>query len=87
MFYDSSSQKAGFTASGLPRNVLLMHGLLTSVVPYLHNRFRTYALSHAWPDAPSADRRRKIWEALSSLESLHGLLSLANFVAFLWGGR
>ncbi|KDR83605.1 hypothetical protein GALMADRAFT_219427 [Galerina marginata CBS 339.88] len=75
------------TPSGLPRNTLLMHGTLTLVLPYLHNRFRAHALSHAWPDAPSSDHRRKIWDSLGSAESVYGLLGLANFVAFLWGGR
>ena len=77
----------GHKASGLPRNTLLLHGALTLVVPYLHNRFRSYALSNAWPDAPSSDRRRKIWDALNFAESVYAVLGLGNFVAFLWSGR
>ena len=57
------------------------------LVPYLHTRLRAHALSQAWPDAPSADRRRKAWELLTRLESLHSTLTLLNFVAFLWDGR
>ncbi|PPQ83281.1 hypothetical protein CVT25_004020 [Psilocybe cyanescens] len=75
------------TPSGLPRKTLLLHGTLTLLLPYLHNRFRSHALSHAWPDTPSSDYRRKLWDALGSAESIHGLLGLVNFVAFLWGGR
>ncbi|KAF9569335.1 hypothetical protein CPC08DRAFT_739223 [Agrocybe pediades] len=81
----TSSRK--LAPSGLPCNMLLLHGFLTLIVPYIHGRIRTYALSRAWPDAPSTDRRRKIWELLGHVESLHGSLSLANFIAFLWGGR
>ncbi|KAF8663453.1 hypothetical protein AX16_001023 [Volvariella volvacea WC 439] len=73
--------------SGLPRRLLLVHGTLTLIVPYLHTRLRRHALSHAWPDAPSSDRRRRVWDVLTSLESTHTLLSLASFIAFLWDGR
>ncbi|KAF7983918.1 hypothetical protein HWV62_18302 [Athelia sp. TMB] len=75
------------SASGLPRRTLLAHGTLTIIVPYLHNRLRTHALSHAWPDAPSNDRRRKAWDILARLESIHMTCGLISFVAFLWDGR
>ncbi|KAJ3517981.1 hypothetical protein NLJ89_g156 [Agrocybe chaxingu] len=75
------------TPSGLPRDTLLVHGTLTIILPYIHNRVRTHALSQAWPDAPSLDHRRKAWELLNSIESLYGLLGLVNFVAFLWSGK
>jgi peroxin-2 len=65
----------------------MMHGTLTLLVPYCHNRLRLHALSNAWPDAPSSDYRRKAWDALNSAESIHALLGLANFIAFLWNGR
>ncbi|KAI0921254.1 hypothetical protein AcV5_001094 [Taiwanofungus camphoratus] len=74
-------------ASGLPRRTLLVHGVLTLLVPYSHTRLRVHALSHAWPDAPTSDRRRKAWEVLSRLELAHSVLGLLNFVAFLWDGR
>ena len=74
-------------ASGLPRRLLLLHGAATLLIPYLHGKLRTYALSKAWPDAPSSDRRRKLWDLLTSLESSYAAFSLANFVAFLWNGR
>lgn len=74
-------------ASGLPRRILLVHGTLTLVIPYLHTRLRAHALSRAWPDAPSSDRRRKAWDVLTSLESTHTLLGLLSFVAFLWDGQ
>lgn len=73
--------------SGLPAKILFVHGSLTMLVPYLHTRIRDYALSHAWPDAPSSDRRRKAWEFLGRLESIHGLLGLGNFILFLLNGR
>ncbi|KDQ64645.1 hypothetical protein JAAARDRAFT_167135 [Jaapia argillacea MUCL 33604] len=73
--------------SGLPRIILLLHGTLTVLVPYLHNRLRSHALSHSWPDAPSSDGRRKAWELLTRLESIHTVLGLVNFVAFLTNGR
>ncbi|KAJ7178999.1 Pex12 amino terminal region-domain-containing protein [Mycena filopes] len=73
--------------SGIPRRLLLVHGTLTVLVPYLHTRLRAHALSRAWPDAPSSDRRRKAWDLLVSLESTHSLAALLSFIAFLWDGR
>ncbi|KAJ7590825.1 Pex12 amino terminal region-domain-containing protein [Mycena floridula] len=74
-------------ASGIPRRVLLLHGTLTILVPYFHSRLRSYALSNAWPDAPSSDARRKAWMILTHVESSLTLLSLLSFVGFLWDGR
>ncbi|KAF7352663.1 hypothetical protein MVEN_01232100 [Mycena venus] len=71
--------------SGLPRRILLVHGTLTVLVPYLHSRLRAHALSRAWPDAPSSDRRRKAWDMLVSLESTHSLAALLSFIAFFVG--
>ncbi|KAJ7180250.1 Pex12 amino terminal region-domain-containing protein [Mycena crocata] len=73
--------------SGIPRRILLIHGTLTVLIPYLHTRVRSHALSRAWPDAPSSDRRRKAWGWLVSLESTHSLAALLSFIAFLWDGR
>ncbi|KAJ4478276.1 peroxisomal biogenesis factor 2 [Lentinula aciculospora] len=73
--------------SGLPQQLLLMHGALTIVAPYFHNRIRAYGLSKAWPDAPSSDRRRKLWDLLVTLESSYALLGLTSFVVFLWNGQ
>lgn len=76
-----------FEASGIPRGALLLHSVLTIAVPYLHARLRIYALSKAWPDAPSFDLKRRAWELLVSLESLYSTLSLLSFVTFLYNGR
>ncbi|KAF9268116.1 peroxisomal biogenesis factor 2 [Marasmius fiardii PR-910] len=73
--------------SGIPRRILMVHGALTILIPYLHSRIRTHGLSYAWSDAPSADRRRKTWALLGTLESMHSTASLLNFVAFLWNGH
>ncbi|KAG1872736.1 Pex12 amino terminal region-domain-containing protein [Suillus tomentosus] len=69
------------------RRLLIIHGALTILVPYFRNRLHAHALSHAWPDAPASDIRRRAWAALTSLETAHGAFSLLNFVAFLWNGR
>ena len=74
-------------ASGLPRNRLLLHGFLTVLVPYIHTRLRNNAMSNAWPEAPSSDRRRKLWDGMTNIESTHTALSLVSFVVFLWNGR
>ena len=74
-------------ASGLPRNRLLLHGFLTVLVPYIHTRLRNNAMSNAWPEAPSSDRRRKLWDGMTGIESTHTALSLVSFVVFLWNGR
>ena len=71
----------------LPRKILLVHGALTMVVPYMHTRLRRHALSKAWPDAPSSDRRRKAWELMTKLETTHAGIALASFVVFLWDGQ
>ncbi|KZP00013.1 hypothetical protein CALVIDRAFT_595441 [Calocera viscosa TUFC12733] len=73
--------------SPIRRKKLLLHALLTLGIPYLHARIRGYALSRAWPDAPSTDRRRRAWAWLTSAENAHAVLGLAGFVAFLWDGR
>jgi len=74
-------------ASGFPRRTLLLNGAITIVIPYLHSRFRLYALSRAWPDAPSSDARRKAWTWLTGTETVHNSLSLLSFVVFLCDGR
>ena len=74
-------------ASSLPRKILLTHGVITLLLPYIHTRIRAHALSKAWPDAPSSDGRRKAWELLTRLESTHSSLALLNFVSFLYDGR
>lgn len=74
-------------ASRLPRKILLIHGALTIIVPYVHTRLRGHALSKAWPDAPSSDRRRKAWELMTKLETTHAAVALVSFVAFLWDGK
>ncbi|KAH0587735.1 Peroxisome biogenesis factor 2 [Termitomyces sp. J132] len=76
-----------FAPSGLPRRILLLHGTLTVILPYIHTKLRSHALSSAWPDAPSSDRRRKAWNVLTSLESSYTLLTLPSFLVFLWNGR
>ncbi|KAF9451647.1 hypothetical protein P691DRAFT_723670 [Macrolepiota fuliginosa MF-IS2] len=83
----SPSPNHSLAPSGLPRTTLLLHGSLTILLPYLHSRLRVHALSQAWPDAPSSDRRRRAWDILTSTESIHALFGLLNFVAFLWSGR
>ncbi|TBU32716.1 peroxisomal biogenesis factor 2 [Dichomitus squalens] len=75
------------TSSGIPRTTLALHSLISIFFPYFHTRLRAHALSNAWPDAPSSDRRRKIWELLTRFETLHGLLALLNFIVFLKNGR
>jgi len=64
-----------------------MHGALTVVLPYIHTRLRMRALSKAWPDAPSSDRRRKAWELMTKLETTHAAITLASFIVFLWDGQ
>ena len=74
-------------ASGLPRKVLFSHAVLTVLIPYLHKRIRMYALSRAWPDAPSSDSKRRAWDWLVRLESSHATLGLFGFLTFLWDGK
>jgi peroxin-2 len=57
------------------------------VLPYIHARLRRHALSKAWPDAPSSDRRRKAWELMTKLETTHAAITLASFIVFLWNGQ
>ncbi|GJJ07306.1 hypothetical protein Clacol_001507 [Clathrus columnatus] len=71
----------------LRKRILWLHGIATVLIPYLHRRFRIYALSHAWPDAPSKNYRRKFWENLTRLEAVHNALGLVSFIAFLYNGK
>ncbi|KDQ20505.1 hypothetical protein BOTBODRAFT_100564 [Botryobasidium botryosum FD-172 SS1] len=73
--------------SGIPRVTLYMHAFLTVLIPYIHTKIRNLALTRAWPDAPSSDRRRKAWEFLTRLESAHSVLGLFGFISFLYNGR
>ncbi|KAI5123422.1 hypothetical protein M0805_006127 [Coniferiporia weirii] len=73
--------------SGLPKKTLTTHAFLTVLLPYIHSRLRSHALSNSWPDTPSSDRRRKAWNYLNRLESLHSTSALLSFVVFLWNGR
>ncbi|KAG8810877.1 peroxisome assembly protein (Peroxin-2) [Serendipita sp. 400] len=73
--------------SGLPVRLLLIHGAFTVILPYINKRVRGYALSNSWPDTPSYDRRRRAWEALLKVESVHSAAGLLNFLLFLWNGR
>jgi hypothetical protein len=85
--YDLNDINQFASGSGLPQRTLLIHGTITILIPYLHTRLRAYALSNAWPDAPTYDRRRSVWGILTSLESSHTFLGLVSFVSFLWDGR
>ncbi|KAI0307272.1 Pex12 amino terminal region-domain-containing protein [Multifurca ochricompacta] len=76
-----------YSTPRLPRKVLLIHGALTIILPYIHTRLRGHALSKAWPDAPSSDRRRMAWELMIKLETAHAAFALASFIAFLWDGQ
>ncbi|KAF9247336.1 Pex12 amino terminal region-domain-containing protein [Melanogaster broomeanus] len=82
-----SSSCGPVSPAGLPRRTLLIHGTLTILVPYFYNRFRAHALSRAWPDTPSNDKRRLAWQTLTRIETTHSLLGLLNFTVFLWNGR
>ncbi|KAL0067568.1 peroxisome assembly protein (Peroxin-2) [Marasmius tenuissimus] len=82
-----SRSRQPLTPSGISRRILVLHGTLTILIPYLYARIRSYGLSHAWPDAPSSDRRRKAWSLLGGLESMHAAAGLLSFAAFLWNGH
>ncbi|KAI6034381.1 Pex12 amino terminal region-domain-containing protein [Pisolithus microcarpus] len=79
--------KGPLAPSGLRRRTLIIHGALTIFLPYCYSRLRTHALSRAWPDAPSIDKRRIAWRTLTRLETTHALLALVNTMVFLWNGR
>ncbi|KAG8820392.1 peroxisome assembly protein (Peroxin-2) [Serendipita sp. 399] len=85
--YTMSRKSDRLTPLELPAPVLFLHGAFTILLPYINKRFRSYALSNSWPDAPSNDRRRKAWKTLLKVESTHSAASLVNFLLFLWNGR
>jgi len=76
-----------FIASELSQKVLLIHASLTILVPYIHSRMRDRGLSESWPDAPRSDVRRRMWDNLVRLETLHSTFALIGFITFLWDGR
>jgi peroxin-2 len=66
---------------------MALHATVTILVPYLHSKVQAYALSRSWPDAPASNIRRRAWDVVLWLESVHSTMSLINFVAFLANGR
>jgi peroxin-2 len=54
---------------------------------YLLSRLRTFALSRQWPDLPSHDRRRKLWNWIVRAENVSRVWELAGWLWFLWDGR
>ncbi|EJD53689.1 hypothetical protein AURDEDRAFT_80238 [Auricularia subglabra TFB-10046 SS5] len=75
------------TPSRLLRRTVYAHAFLTVVLPYLHTRARTLALSRSWPDAPLTHYRRRLWDVMTLAETAHGALALAGFCVFLRNGR
>ncbi|KIO24499.1 hypothetical protein M407DRAFT_76877 [Tulasnella calospora MUT 4182] len=75
------------TASGLLRKTLLAHATLTILVPYLHAKLRSHALSYSWPDIPRSDIRRQTWELVTRLETFQATFSLFGFLLFLHNGK
>ena len=39
--------------------------------------------SEAWLNVPSLDHRRKAWELMTKLETMHAVIALMRFVVFL----
>ncbi|KAG8939332.1 peroxisome assembly protein (Peroxin-2) [Tulasnella sp. 408] len=75
------------TASGLRRKTLILHATLTILVPYLHAKLRSHALSYSWPDIPRSDIRRQTWELVTRLETFHATFGLLGFLLFLHNGK
>ncbi|RKP27029.1 Pex12 amino terminal region-domain-containing protein [Syncephalis pseudoplumigaleata] len=61
-------------------------------VVHVGGRYAWRRASHSiaqlgWADLPAHDWRRKCWHAMQRAERIGRLLSLANFIAFLFNGR
>jgi len=84
--YGSRLQGLRYSHQSLSRRPLALLFGFSVFLPYAYSRLRNHAMSKSWPDLPAADRRRKLWAALSFCETSHGLLSTVSFVVFLWKG-
>ncbi|KAG8934230.1 peroxisome assembly protein (Peroxin-2) [Tulasnella sp. 417] len=79
--------RTSYAPSGLLRKTLLVHATLTILVPYLHAKLRSHALSYSWPDIPRSDIRRQTWELVTRLETFQTTFSLLGFLLFLHNGK
>lgn len=87
VYKNDLQSEAAAAGCGLPGQTLLLNGVASILIPYLHSRLRLHALARAWPDAPSSDMRRRAWTWVTATETLHNTLSLFNFISFLCNGR
>ncbi|KAI9101301.1 Pex12 amino terminal region-domain-containing protein [Phlyctochytrium arcticum] len=50
-------------------------------------RINRYATTHEWSERPEDDWRNKTWQYLQKGETIYKVLSLANFLVFLYNGK
>ncbi|EGG20214.1 RING zinc finger-containing protein [Cavenderia fasciculata] len=50
-------------------------------------RINRISINEAWGERPDSDIKKKIWNLLNRLESLYKILSVLNFLTFLYDGK
>ncbi|CAG8553426.1 35269_t:CDS:2 [Gigaspora margarita] len=62
-------------------------GAMTIGVPYIWMRINRFVTAKRWSELNDNDARKIFWKCLQHLENLYKILSLANFLAFLYDGK
>ncbi|RIB20938.1 Pex12 amino terminal region-domain-containing protein [Gigaspora rosea] len=61
--------------------------IMTIGGPYIWMRINRFVTAKRWSELNDDDARKIFWKCLQHLENLHKILSLANFLAFLYDGK
>eukprot|EP01132_Coremiostelium_polycephalum_P007403 gene7403-9098_t len=64
-----------------------LSGLITIGGEWAWSRINRFSISDGWSEQPPTDIRRKIWHFLNALETLYKVLSVLNFLTFLYDGK
>ncbi|KAH6602552.1 hypothetical protein BASA61_001009 [Batrachochytrium salamandrivorans] len=71
----------------VPKGRRLIHALLRIGGPWIHARLTRYLTTHGWSDGSEGEMKYRIWRLVQRLELLYKIISLGNFIAFLYNGR
>ncbi|KAL1918391.1 uncharacterized protein VTP21DRAFT_3051 [Calcarisporiella thermophila] len=81
------SQVTSAKISPLTHFQRVMYGVLTIGGQYFHNRITRWVTSKGWSECPDGDPRKLFWKILQRAENVFRVLSLINFLVFLYNGK
>ncbi|KAJ8323303.1 hypothetical protein BDV3_004298 [Batrachochytrium dendrobatidis] len=64
-----------------------MHAILNIGGTWIHARLARYMTKHRWSDRAEIDSRYMIWKLIQRLELAFKIVSVTNFLVFLYSGR